>query len=349
MAFSSQHHSFDIQLASQYGIEEAIVIHHFQHWIRINQIAKRNIIDGRCWSYQTRKFILEHYPYWSFGQIRRICESLVERGVLVVEKFNDSKFIHTLWYAFADEKLFGVDFESSIKLYEGQKRHIPEIKENLTKGKNDISKGKFASRCAEIDTCITDTKSSDPKTKEEESILTDAKEKSATPPSPSENSFFKGKFEEKIQVTPDQYERLLKKYALPSLIEEYAEKIYRWALTNPNEFKKKKRHDMVIETWIEKDLKKRPMAKEPEAWEEKELNDAQKKNWRENKQLVQDLKTELPVRCKGLSFYFKAHLLKDSSNGGFDLIGLMNPVDFKRLLLKHLGIKDKQDEQIYSN
>lgn len=126
--FSSQHHSFDIKLAAAYGVECAILIHHFQHWIRLNRFANRNIKEGRCWSYQARKDIQAHFPYWTFEEVRYLCEKLETMGVLITENYNKSKIDKTLWYAFRDEKAFGVDEESSKSFYEREN--------SLTRGKS---------------------------------------------------------------------------------------------------------------------------------------------------------------------------------------------------------------------
>lgn len=115
MAFSSQHHSFDIKLAEIYGVHEAIIIHHFQHWIRINYRQKKNYHDGRIWSYQTVEEIADHFPYFSVDQIRnildRLCTGKAKNGktqdfdpVLMKGNFNKSKFDRTTWYSFADSK-----------------------------------------------------------------------------------------------------------------------------------------------------------------------------------------------------------------------------------------------------
>lgn len=148
--FSSQHHSFDIALAAKYGVECAILIHHFQHWIRINRRSKKNIKEGRCWTYQSRKEIQIHFPYWSLDEVRRLCEKLVNLGILLKNNFNKLKIDKTSWYAFTDEKAFGVDEESSNNFYERQ--NCPSMVKN-------------AHRDGESAQAIPDTINTDAKTK----------------------------------------------------------------------------------------------------------------------------------------------------------------------------------------
>lgn len=102
----SLHHSFDIDLAAQFGVHEAIIIHHFQHWIRINRDLKRNFKENRTWSYQTRKEIMAHFPYFSEKEIRGVLNRLIDKKILIRRNFNKSKFDRTMWYAFVDEALF---------------------------------------------------------------------------------------------------------------------------------------------------------------------------------------------------------------------------------------------------
>lgn len=145
---SSQHHSFDIALAARYGVEEAIFIHHFMHWIRINRAAGRNIKEGRCWTYQSRKEIALHFPYWNLERVRYLGDKLVEMGVIITGNFNKSKMDKTIWYAFVNEKQFGLDEESSKNLYERENPH---------------SSAEIPNSCGKIDTPIPDSKSSDSK------------------------------------------------------------------------------------------------------------------------------------------------------------------------------------------
>lgn len=102
----STHHSFDIELATEYGIVGAILIHHFQHWINHNMRCGKNRKQGRTWSYQTRKEIAAWFPYITEDQVRRETDKLVERGVLIKGNFNRSSIDKTIWWAFANEEMF---------------------------------------------------------------------------------------------------------------------------------------------------------------------------------------------------------------------------------------------------
>lgn len=164
MTFSSQHHSFDILIATRYGVEKAILIHHFQHWIRLNRFKKINLYEGKCWSFQTREYIAGNFSYMSFDTVRRHMEQLVELGVLEQNNFNKNPMSRTLWYAFKDEKLWGVDDDSVQSFYFNINSHR-ELKESLRKAdlpnaKADLpnAKGKIAKCNIGKDTRIEDAK-----------------------------------------------------------------------------------------------------------------------------------------------------------------------------------------------
>jgi hypothetical protein len=108
MSHSDTHHSFSVELAIKYGIEQAIIIHHFQHWIKLNRRKKsaKHFINNRWWTYQKRSDIQAILPYLTEDGIRHHCEELVRKGVLHIGKFNKLKIDKTLWYAFVDENLF---------------------------------------------------------------------------------------------------------------------------------------------------------------------------------------------------------------------------------------------------
>jgi hypothetical protein len=155
--FAGEHHSFDIGLAATYGIEEAILIHHFQFWIRLNRSKGLNIRNGSCWTYQSRKDIQLHFPYWNIEKVKYICEKLVNIGVLITANFNRSPLDRTLWYSFVDEKLFKVDEESLKNLYERQKYPSQKIFENPRDSKKVCVKEKVPLEKEKVPNIYKDT------------------------------------------------------------------------------------------------------------------------------------------------------------------------------------------------
>lgn len=134
----SLHHSFDIDIASQYGMAEAVLIHHFQHWIRVNKRRNKNYKEERTWTYQTIEEIAAHFPYLTLEDVRGIIERLVTgkgrrsekkqkdfEPILIKKNFNRSAFDKTTWYAFKDEDLFVIATDSN-NCYE---REISQIEE----------------------------------------------------------------------------------------------------------------------------------------------------------------------------------------------------------------------------
>lgn len=101
-------HTFNTAFATLYGVHEAILINHFQHWINHNKRMGRNFIDGRTWTYQTRKEIAAWFPYFSEKQVRAITDNLEKKGVLRKRKFNNKGFDKTIWYAFENEEIFTI-------------------------------------------------------------------------------------------------------------------------------------------------------------------------------------------------------------------------------------------------
>lgn len=97
-------HVFNVELAQKYGLDEAILIHHFQFWISFNKNQGSNFKEGKTWTFQTRKQMAALFPYWDHNHIRRLCESLVQKGVLETSNFNKRGFDRTLWYAFVNEE-----------------------------------------------------------------------------------------------------------------------------------------------------------------------------------------------------------------------------------------------------
>ena len=107
-------HSFNIEYAEEFGIEEAIIIENFIFWIKKNRANKKHshtvIIDTkkeeRTFTYNSASALSELFPYMNEKKIYRVMTSLVEQEVLIKGNYNSNTYDRTLWYAFKDEIRF---------------------------------------------------------------------------------------------------------------------------------------------------------------------------------------------------------------------------------------------------
>ena len=99
-----QHH-FDIQLAQEYGILEAVLLDNIQFWIKKNIANNQNYFDGSYWTYNSIHAFSELFPYASEKQIRTALKKLVDVGLIKTGNYNKSAYDRTLWYAFTEKGL----------------------------------------------------------------------------------------------------------------------------------------------------------------------------------------------------------------------------------------------------
>ena len=97
-------HSFDIEFAQKYGVNAAIVYRNFQYWIAKNKANKKNLIDGRNWTYNSRRGLTDLFPYMTDWDIRQALKKLTDEKILITGTYNKKGYDRTTWYAFKDEK-----------------------------------------------------------------------------------------------------------------------------------------------------------------------------------------------------------------------------------------------------
>ena len=95
-------HSFNIELAKEYGILEAILLKNIWFWIEKNRANEKNFYDGTYWTYNSTRAFNELFPYASESSIKRALKSLQEKGIIKTGNYNKSSYDRTLWYAFTD-------------------------------------------------------------------------------------------------------------------------------------------------------------------------------------------------------------------------------------------------------
>ena len=112
-------HHFNIGLAKEYGIEEAILLHHFYYWIAKNAANNRHFHDGLYWTYNSKKAYAEIFPYINETKIARVIKHLEELGFIAKGNYSDDKWNRTNWYALT-KKCIGIleryGYDSSVIL-----------------------------------------------------------------------------------------------------------------------------------------------------------------------------------------------------------------------------------------
>lgn len=92
-------HSFDIEIAREYGIPCAIVLKHLYYWIDKNRQNDKHYYDGCYWTYNSVKAFSTQFPYLSEKQIRTTLSKLEEQGLIKTANYNTSMYDRTKWYA----------------------------------------------------------------------------------------------------------------------------------------------------------------------------------------------------------------------------------------------------------
>lgn len=92
-------HSFSLDDAASYGVEEAIMLNTIRFWIAINTENGTHQIQGRTWMFNSAQAFTKTHPYWTPKQIRRILASLVSQKALVSDQFGGTN--RSAWYSLA--------------------------------------------------------------------------------------------------------------------------------------------------------------------------------------------------------------------------------------------------------
>ena len=96
-------HSFNVSLASRFGLIEAIIIQHSYYWYGLNKDNPDMTKDGKVWFFRSVSQIAEVYPYLTVDKVRRTIDRLVEVGILIKGNYSSDKFKKANWYSLSDE------------------------------------------------------------------------------------------------------------------------------------------------------------------------------------------------------------------------------------------------------
>jgi hypothetical protein len=99
-------YSFRVSHAQKYGLEEAVIIYHFQFWIEKNAANKINVREGNVWTYNSARAFSEIFPFWNKHKVRRVLDSLIKQKVVVKGNYNKAGYDRTSWFAFVEPASF---------------------------------------------------------------------------------------------------------------------------------------------------------------------------------------------------------------------------------------------------
>ena len=102
-------HHFNIEIAKEYGVESAILLHNFYFWISKNAAEGVNFYDGNYWTFNTTKSLHELFPYIEEQKIKRVIKTLEEENIIISGNYNRNSFDRTKWYAISEK---GLDYLS---------------------------------------------------------------------------------------------------------------------------------------------------------------------------------------------------------------------------------------------
>ena len=98
-------HHFNVEIAKEYGILEAILIQNIYYWTLKNKANDKHYHNGYYWSYNSIKAFGELFPYVSQRQIQYSLKKLKDLGIIMTDNFNTSPYDKTLWYSISNKGL----------------------------------------------------------------------------------------------------------------------------------------------------------------------------------------------------------------------------------------------------
>ena len=124
-------HSFNVEIAKQYGIEKAVILENFYFWIKKNQANKKNMHDGKAYTFNTASAFAELFPYIKERQIAQLLREMEsEDDLLLSGQFNN--YDRTKSYTLTDKAL--EMFGEKVK-----KQNTKNVHSNITKSDNGTS------------------------------------------------------------------------------------------------------------------------------------------------------------------------------------------------------------------
>jgi len=131
-------HMFDVDIATQYGVNAAIILNNLYFWCEHNRVNGKYFFDGLYWTYNSNKAMQELFPYMSGRQIDTAIQKLVDAGIVVKGHYSANKYDRTMWYALTSTG-FSIMQKCKIDTKEKSNRKSGNGKSTITDINTDIN------------------------------------------------------------------------------------------------------------------------------------------------------------------------------------------------------------------
>ena len=130
-------HLFDVEIASLYGVNAAILLENIGYWIKQNEANGTNYFEGKYWTFNSRRAYRELFPYMSERQINTAFQKLIESGLIITGNYNKLAYDRTLWYALTQKgkSILHFDIMENTKMSNGNEQNVTPIP-NINTGVN---------------------------------------------------------------------------------------------------------------------------------------------------------------------------------------------------------------------
>ena len=138
-------HSFNVEIAKEYGIVEAILLKHIYYWILKNKANNKYFYDDNYWTYNSTKAFAELFPYLSKRQIEYSLKKLIDKGLIVKGNYNKVTYDRTSWYAitklgYSILQNCEIEMTNLLNRNDENVKPIPDINTNINTGSKIIFK-----------------------------------------------------------------------------------------------------------------------------------------------------------------------------------------------------------------
>lgn len=243
-------YQFHTEIAQEFGVEKAIIIHCMYMWIAKNAANNRNAHDGRYWTYNTTEAWQKLLPFMCLKTVKRHLASLDNLEIIVRANYNQDPKDRTTWYSFSDDgarmlskKGYNISvLYESVKMGNAKEQSDPMQEDKMSLSTYYNNNNIQCNKENNNNKLLLLKKDENFCSESEPDIITETQTSQAPPPTPSPIEAKQAAFERSVE----NFREELKKY-IPEFGEEMIIEFFDY-WSEPNKSRTKMRKDMQP-TW----------------------------------------------------------------------------------------------------